>query len=70
MISMGQYKGSLAEADRVADLLRDALVRAGVPEEEAVRVRSLVTGAGRGCVELGPLHTASAAKLCEALSPT
>ncbi|GAA2450159.1 hypothetical protein GCM10010388_44400 [Streptomyces mauvecolor] len=69
MISMEQYKSSLAEADHVADLLRAALMGAGVPEEEVVRVRALVTGSGRAYVELGALRTTSAVKLCEALPP-
>jgi hypothetical protein len=64
---MDQYKSARAEADHVAALLRAALVRAGVPEGEAARVRGLVTGSGRAYIELGALRMGSAVKLCEAL---
>ncbi|MFD9563172.1 hypothetical protein [Streptomyces sp. NPDC059994] len=64
---MDVYKRAWAEADHVADLLRAALVRVGVPEAEAARVRGLVTGSGCAYVELGALRMGSAVKLCEAL---
>ncbi|MFG2650209.1 hypothetical protein [Streptomyces sp. NPDC048436] len=64
---MDQYKSARAEADHVAALLRFALMRAGVPEGEAARVRGVVTGSGRAYVELGALRMGSAVKLCEAL---
>lgn len=67
MIPMDQYKSARAEADHVAGLLRAALMRAGVPEGEAARVRGLVTGSGRAYIELGALRMGTAVKLCEAL---
>ncbi|MHC3815885.1 hypothetical protein [Streptomyces sp. DT9] len=67
MIPMDQYKSARTEADHVAGLLRAALVRAGIPELEASRVRGLVTGSGRAYIELGALRVGSAVKLCEAL---
>jgi hypothetical protein len=67
MIPMAEYKSARAEADHTAALLRAALMRAGVPEREAARVRGLVTGSGRAYIELGALHISNAVKLCEAL---
>ncbi|MFI1105624.1 hypothetical protein [Streptomyces melanogenes] len=66
---MEQYKSTLAEAEHIAALLRVALARAGVTEAQAARVRPLVTGAGRGYVELGALHVKDAHRLLDALGP-
>jgi hypothetical protein len=63
---MAQHKGSRAEADHTAALLRAALMRAGIPED-AARVRALVTGTGRAYVEVGALPISSAVKLLNAL---
>lgn len=69
MISMEQYRSALAEAEHTAALLRAALRRTGVPEQEVSRVRGLVTGRGRGYVEIGALSVGSAAVLLDALAP-
>ena len=66
---MEQYKSTLAEAEHIAALLRVALARAGVAEAQAARVRPLVTGAGRGYVELGALYLKDAHRLLDALGP-
>ncbi|MCX4585299.1 hypothetical protein [Streptomyces sp. NBC_01481] len=65
---MAQYKGSRAEAEHTAALLRAALMRAGIPEGGAAQVRALVTGKGRAYVEVGALPLGSAVKLLNALS--
>lgn len=67
MIPMAEYKSARAEAEHTAALLRAALKRAGVPEEESARVRALVTGKGRAYVEIGALPVGSAVKLLNAL---
>lgn len=64
---MSEYKSARAEADHTAALLRAALHRAGVPERDTARVRSLVTNSGRAYVELGTLPVGSAVKLLDAL---
>lgn len=69
MIPMEQYKSALAEAEHIAALLRAALARAGIAEAQAARVRPLVTGPGRGYVELGALHVKDAHRLLDALHP-
>ncbi|GAA0626858.1 hypothetical protein [Streptomyces crystallinus] len=67
MISMEQYKSTLAEAEHVAALLRTALAREGIAECAAARVRPLVTSAGRGHVELGTLRVRDAQRILDAL---
>ncbi|GGJ55412.1 hypothetical protein GCM10010121_077520 [Streptomyces brasiliensis] len=67
MIPMTQYKSARAEAEHTAALLRAALQRVGLPEEETARVRALVTGRGRAYVEVGALPLGSAVKLLNAL---
>ncbi|WHM38071.1 hypothetical protein [Streptomyces sp. BPTC-684] len=69
MISMENYKSTLAEAEHIAAVLRAALARAGIAENQAARVRPLVTGAGRGYVELGALRVGDAHRLLDALRP-
>ncbi|MFK8908846.1 hypothetical protein [Streptomyces sp. YS-3] len=64
---MDEYKSAWAEVDQVASLVRAALLRAGVTEGEAARVRGLVTGSGRAYIELGALRLGSAVLLCQAL---
>jgi hypothetical protein len=64
---MAQYKSARAEAEHTAALLRAALQRAGVTEDEAARVRALITGKGRAYVEIGALPVGSAVKLLNAL---
>lgn len=67
MIPMAQYKSTRAEADHVAGLIRAALIRAGLTEDDASQVRSRVTGSGRAYVELGAFRIGAATKLLEAL---
>lgn len=67
MIPMREYKSARAEAEHTAALLRAALMRAGISEEQASRVRALVTGKGRAYVEVGALPVGSAVKLLNAL---
>ncbi|MFF2811710.1 hypothetical protein ACFVT2_31975 [Streptomyces sp. NPDC058000] len=67
MIPMAQYKSARAEAEHSAALLRAALVRAGIPEAEAVRVRPLVTATGRAYVELGAFRLGDVGKLLDVL---
>ncbi|MEV3855975.1 hypothetical protein AB0J38_16825 [Streptomyces sp. NPDC050095] len=67
MIPMEPYKSARAEADHIAALLRAALIRAGVSEAQASRIRPLVTGTGRAYVELGAFRMTDANKLLEAL---
>ncbi|GAA1901972.1 hypothetical protein GCM10009837_26320 [Streptomyces durmitorensis] len=67
MIPMNQYKSARTEADHIAGLMRAALIRAGLSEEDASRVRGLVTGNGRAYVEVGVLRVAAANTLLEAL---
>lgn len=64
---MDQYKSARAEAEHTAALLRAALQRAGISEDQASRVRPLVTGKGRAYVEIGALPIGSAVKLLNAL---
>lgn len=67
MIPMDQYKSARTEADHIAGLMRAALIRAGLSEDDASRVRGLVTGNGRAYVEVGVLRVAAANTLLEAL---
>ncbi|GAA0600157.1 hypothetical protein [Streptomyces crystallinus] len=67
MIPRDEYKSALAEAEHTAALLRAALQRVGVPEQEVSRVRALVTGRGRAYVEIGALPVGSAVALLDAL---
>ncbi len=67
MTSLDQHKSTRAEADHLAALLREALLRAGVPEVEASKVRALVVHSGRAFIHLGALRIGSATKLLEAL---
>ncbi|MEC4015160.1 hypothetical protein [Streptomyces sp. H27-D2] len=64
---MAQYKSAWAEADHFAGLIRAALIRAGLSEDDASRVRGLVTGTGCVYVELGTFRVGAATKLLEAL---
>ncbi|MGR8010375.1 hypothetical protein [Streptomyces hypolithicus] len=69
MIPMAQYKSARAEADHIAGLVRAALIRAGLSEDDASRVRGLVTGSGGAYVEVGTFRDGAAIKLLEALPP-
>ncbi|WP_405809087.1 hypothetical protein OG729_30455 [Streptomyces sp. NBC_00210] len=64
---MEEYKSARGEAEHVAALLRAALTRAGLPEDQVANVRPLVTSAGRSYVQLGALRLRDAVTLLEAL---
>ncbi|WP_189184057.1 hypothetical protein [Streptomyces albiflavescens] len=64
---MAQYKSARAEAEHTAALLRAALIRAGIPGNDAVRVCALVSGKGRAYVEVGTFPLSSVVKLLNAL---
>ncbi|UQA95083.1 hypothetical protein [Streptomyces halobius] len=66
---MAQYKSARAEVDHIAALVRAALIRAGLSEDDVSQVRGRVTGNGRAFVDVGALRVGAAAKLLEALPP-
>ncbi|GAA2933835.1 hypothetical protein [Streptomyces enissocaesilis] len=68
MIPMEQCKSARANAEHLAALLRSALRRAGIPDDEAGKVRPLVTATGRAYVQFGALPLRDAVKLLEALA--
>lgn len=63
MIPMDQYKSARVEAEHAAALLWAALQRAGFSEDQAARVRPLVTGQGTRVRGIGALPIGSAVKL-------
>ncbi|MBT2489818.1 hypothetical protein J7E96_15105 [Streptomyces sp. ISL-96] len=68
MIPMEQYKSARADAEHLTTLLRSALTRAGISDDEAGKVRPLVTATGRAYVQFGALQLRDAVKLLEALA--
>lgn len=64
---MAQYKSARAEVEHIAALVRAALIRAGLSEDDVSQVRGRVTGNGCAYVDMGVLRVGAATKFLEAL---
>lgn len=64
---MDQYESAKAEADHLAELMRAALTRAGVPGRQVQHVRGRVGRSGLGYVEFGALRVCDVVRLLDAL---
>lgn len=65
---MEEYKSTRAEAEHTAALLRAALKRVGISDDEVAKVRPVVTATGRAYVHFGAFQLRDAAAVLEALS--